>query len=77
MYVHVQDQRLDKKHVQTRYKLSRHGRMFWGAFAWRIRTQLFELVRDEFSDRKGVTGATIRSSLSEALPTIAEPGMVF
>ena len=51
--------------------------MFWGAFAWGIRTQLFELVGDEFSDRKGVTGATIRSTLSEALPTIVEPGMVF
>ena len=51
--------------------------MFWGVFAWGIRTQLFELVGDEFSDRKGVTGATIRSTLSEALPTIAEPGMVF
>ena len=38
---------------------------------------MFELVGDEFSDRKGVTGATIRSTLSEALPTIAEPGMVF
>ena len=56
---------------------SRHGRMFWGAFAWGIQTQLFELVGDPHSDRKGVTGAIIRDTLISALPTIAEPGMAF
>ena len=51
--------------------------MFWGAFAWSIRTQLFELVGDPLSDRKGVTGANIRETLESALPTIAQPGMQF
>ena len=51
--------------------------MFWGAFAWGIRTQLYPLIGDSTSDRKGVTGAVIRSTLSKALPTIAETGMFF
>ena len=51
--------------------------MFWGAFAWGIRTQLFELVGDPLSDRKGVTGANIRETLESALPTIVQPNMAF
>ena len=51
--------------------------MFWGAFAWGIRTHLLELIGDPLSDRKGVTGANIRETLELDLPTIAQPNMAF
>ena len=34
-------------------------------------------MQDPFSDRKGITGAIIYLTLAEALPTIAQPNIIF
>ena len=60
------DQRLDKKHVHPRCKAPHHRFIFRELFAWEIRTPLFKLVGDTFSDRKGITEVVTQSALLDA-----------
>ena len=51
--------------------------MFWAAFCWAHRTQLYTMDGDPDSDRKGVTANVILVTLQDTLPEILEEGMFF
>ena len=51
--------------------------MFWAAFCWAYRTQLYTMDGDPDSDRKGVTANVVLATLQDALPEILEEGMFF
>ncbi|KAJ2907396.1 hypothetical protein MKZ38_003253 [Zalerion maritima] len=51
--------------------------MFWGAFYWSSRTDLFALPGDPESKGKGITARVILATLKAALPKILEEGIFF
>ena len=65
------------KHVQPKAKLIGHGKIFWAAFYWAHRTQLYTMDGDPDSDRKGVTANVILATLQNTLPEILEKGIFF
>ncbi|KJZ69944.1 hypothetical protein HIM_10667 [Hirsutella minnesotensis 3608] len=68
---------LKPENVDPRAKPTRHSQMFWGAFSYSGRTSLAPMIGDPTSERRGVTGRVVLTTLQEHLPTIVEPGIVF